>query len=142
MKKSVLHNLIYGNRATTTCIFFTIATMIDLIMCVLIDILDISYWHLGMRFILCVGASLSLMVFRCFEKLSIRVVILIHFFVCILMMLFWAWTTSLYIELHPDAYSDAVRTVFIIYPVIIVGGLIIDGIKTAKVNRILKKLHQ
>lgn len=139
MKNSVLHNMIYGNRASVMCVFFTVASILDLVLCVFNGIMDISYWHLGMRFILCIGASLSLMIFRYFEKLSTILMFLIHFVMCILMMILWVWITSLYSEIHPNAYRDAIRTIFYIYPVIIVGGLIIDGVKTAKANRILKK---
>lgn len=141
MKKSVLYNMIYGNRAVSICVFFTIATILDLILCVSEGITDISYSHLGDRFILCVVASLSLMIFRRFEQFSLLVILLIHFFICILMMLLYVWTGSFYMEVHHDAYRDAVRTVFYIYPAIIIGGLIIDGYRTAKANRILKKSH-
>lgn len=139
MKKSVLYSMIYGNRAVIICAFFTIATMLDLVLCVfLFGITDISYSHLGDRFILCTIASLSLMVFRYFERLSIHAILLIHFFMCIIMMILYVWTGSFYREIHPNAYRDAVRTVLMIYPVIIIGGLVIDGLRTAKANRILK----
>lgn len=139
MKKSAFYSLVYGNRIDVICAFFTAGTMLDLILCVSQGILDISYWHLGMRLILCTFFSLSLMVFRHFERLSILMILLIHFFICILIMLLFVWVTSLYSEIHPNAYRDAVRTVFYFYPFIIVGGLIIDGVKTAKANRILRK---
>ncbi len=139
MKQSVLHSLIYGGRAATVCVLFTIATLIDLALCVSGGILEISYWHLGARLILCIAASLSFIVFRYFEKLSLVVVFLVHFVISITIMLLFVWITSLYSEIHPNAYRDAVRSVLYIYPVIIIGGLAIDGIKTAKANRILKK---
>ncbi|MGL6199319.1 MAG: hypothetical protein ACRC3H_10350 [Lachnospiraceae bacterium] len=50
------------------------------------------------------------------------------------------WVTSFFREIHSHAYRDAVRTILIIYPIIIVGSIIIDSIRTAKANRILKKL--
>jgi hypothetical protein len=137
-KKSVFDYLIYGNRAVLVCILFTIATMLDLVLCVLQGFADITYKHLLDRFILCTLASLTLLVFRRFEKLSMLAILIIHFFICIIMMLLYAWSGTLYMELHPDAYRDAVRTVFIVYPFIIGGGLIIDGIRTAKANRILR----
>jgi len=137
--KSVLHNLVYGNRAIIVCVFFTIATMLDLILCVPQGILDTSFWHLGMRFILCICASLSLLVFRYFEKLSLPLILLIHCLISVLIMILFVWLTGLYTDLHPHAYRDGIRTVFIIYPVIIVGGLFIDATRTARANRILKR---
>jgi hypothetical protein len=92
-----------------------------------------------LSFILCVIASLTLLVFRHFERWSWLAIFLIHATLCIIMMVSWVWIGSFMTEPHPDAYRDAVRTVFIIYPVIIAGGLLIDGVRTAKANRILKK---
>jgi hypothetical protein len=91
---------------------------------------------------LCVAASLSLLVFRRFEKLPLFAALLIHFFVCIAMMVLYVFQGSFYMDVHPNAYRDAVRTIFYIYPVVIVGGLLIDGIKTARANFILKKNRQ
>jgi len=141
MNKSILYKLIYGNRVTLVCFMFTLVTMLDLILCVLQGIMEITYKHLADRFILCILAALSLMVFRYFKNLPLYFAIIIHFFVCILMMLLNAFSTSLYMELHPNAYRDGVRTICIIYPVIIVGGLGFDAIRTFRANRILKKLN-
>ena len=139
MKKSVFDRLINGNVAVNICVFFTIATMLDLVLCVMHGVLEISYQHLADRFLLCSIAALTLLVFRFFEKLSMLVIFIIHFIICLIMMVLWVWIGSFYMEVHPNAYRDAVRTVFYIYPVIIIGGLIIDAIRTAKANRILRK---
>jgi len=142
MKKSILNQLIHGNRLALICIFFTIATMADLVACVAQGIMEISYKHLADRFFLCIGATLSLMVFRYFKNLPLYVAIIIHFFVCIIMMLLYAFSGSFYMELHPDAYRDAVRTIFILYPIIIAGGLVFDMTRTIRANRILTKINQ
>lgn len=138
MKKSILNELIYGNRFDKICVFFTVATMLDLVLCVANGIYEISYRHLADRFVLCIGAALSLLVFRYFKNMALAAALAIHFFVCIIMMLLYVWTGSFFEVPHPDAYRDAVRTVFIIYPVIVISGLVIDAFRTAKANRILK----
>lgn len=138
-KESLLHLLIYGNKAVVICIVFTIATILDMVVCVMFGIMDISYWHLGMRFLLCIFIVLSLYIFNLFDKLPIYVMLIIHFAISVLIMLTWVWITSFYDEVHPNAYRDAARTIVIIYPVIITGSIVIDGMRTAKANRILKK---
>ena len=138
-KKSMIHHLIYGNSAAVVCVLFTAATMMDLILCVSQGIRDISYWHLGDRFILCILVSLSFHVFKLFDKLPLYAMLIIHAGICILIMLGAVWITSLYTAVHPNAYRDAVRTIIIIYPAFILGCIIIDGFRTAKANRILKK---
>lgn len=138
-KKSLLHSFLYGNKAILLCIVFTISTMLDLTLCVYQGIADISYWHLGMRFILCALIVLSLYVFKFFENLPTYAILIIHFGLGLLIMLGSVWITSLYSEIHPHAYRDAARTIIMIYPIIILGCLVMDGIRTAKANRILKK---
>lgn len=138
-RKSLFHSLIYGNKAVEMCIFFTVATMLDLLMCVSQGVMEISYWHLGMRFILCVCITLSFYVFMLFEKLPIYVMLIIHCGMSILIMVGWVWATSLFSEVHPNAYRDAVRTILMIYPVIILGCITLEGLKTAKANKILKE---
>jgi len=142
MKQSIFQRMVYGNVGINICVYFTIVTMLDLVLSSLQGVWETSYWHLGMRLILCAGAALTLFVFRCFKQLSILVVLALHFSTCILMMILWTWINGFFMELHPDAYFYAVRTIVIAYPVVIVGALIIDGIRTAKANRILKQNWQ
>jgi len=141
MNKTILNKLIYGNRLVLVCVIFTITTMLDLILCVPQGIMEITYKHLADRFILCLGAALSLMVFRYFKNLPLYCAIIIHFFVCILMMLLYFFSATFYMEIHPNAYRDAVRTIFYAYPPIVIGGLVIDAIRTIKANRILRKVN-
>ena len=138
-RKSLFQSLIYGNKAIVICVSFTLATMIDLLICTMQGILEISYWHLGNRFLMCVLIVLSFYLFKLFDRLPLYAMLLIHFVIGILIMLGNVWVTSLYLEVHPNAYRDAVKTVLIIYPVIIVGCIAIDAVRTAKANRILKK---
>lgn len=139
-KTSLLYHFVYGNKVVTICIVFTIATLLDMILCLLNGISDISYWHLANRFLLCVLIVLSLSVYKHFERIPLYAVMLIHFAISLGIMLAWVWITGLYSELHPDAYRDAVRTICIMYGVIISGGIIYDGIRTAWANRILHRL--
>ena len=138
-KKSMFYALIYGNKAIEICVFFTVATMVDLLACVPMGIIDISYWHLGMRFFLCVVISFSFYVFRIFDRLPLFVMLIIHCVMSILIMVCDVWVSSFFIEIHPHAYRDAVRTILYIYPVIIIGCVVIDGFRTAQANRILKE---
>ena len=138
MKTSFFDRLIRQNVLINICAFFTLATMLDLILCVAQGVIDTSFWHLGMRFILCACVALSLLVFRHFENLSLLAMLLIHFLICILIIILAVWITGFYAELSPNAYRDAVRTILIAYPVLIVCGLVVDGVKTMKANRILK----
>ena len=140
MKKiSLFHSLVYGNKSVVICVVFTLATLLDLILCVSIGIMDISYWHLGTRFLLCVLIILSLYIFKLFNNLPLYIMLAIHFVMAVLIMLAWVSITSLHREMHSNAYRDAVRTIVYIYPVIIVGSILLDWIRTAKVNRLLKK---
>ena len=140
MKKiSLLNSLIYGNKAIVICISFTIATLLDLVICTAQGITDISYWHLATRFVLCTLIVLSLYIFKLFENLPLYAMLFIHFAISILIMLTGVWITSLYSDIHPHAYIDAATTIVYIYPVIIVGGVSFDWLRTARVNRLLKK---
>jgi len=140
MKKiSLLNSLIYGNKAIVICISFTIATLLDLVICTAQGITDISYWHLATRFVLCTLIVLSLYIFKLFENLPLYVMLFIHFAISILIMLTGVWITSFYSDIHPNAYIDAATTIVYIYPVIIVGGVSFDWLRTARVNRLLKK---
>ena len=138
MRKSMFSKMLFANPAINICVFFTIATMLDLILNVASGITHDTYLHLGMRFIICSAIALSLMLFRYFEKLSLLVVLFIHAFICIVIMVLTTWIGSFFAVTHPNAYGDAVRTIFIVYPFIIVGSVLIDGVQTLRANRILK----
>jgi hypothetical protein len=139
MKKNIFNSLVYGNTAVAICINFTVATIVDLLLCVLLGITDISYLHLWDRFILCTMISFSFNVFKLFENLSIFIMLIIHFFLSILIMISSVWFASFFIELHPDAYPDAIRTILIIYPIMIIIYIIFESFNTLKANKILKK---
>jgi len=140
MKKSIFYQLIYGNRIILVCILFTVATMLDLILSVMAGVYEDTYAHLANRFILCVLASFGLLVFRYFPKLPLMVVFCFHFFIALATQLIHTWLIGFFVELHPDAYFYAIRTIFIIYPVVVIGSLMIDLFQTMRANRILKKL--
>ncbi len=139
-KQSLLYSIVYGNKAVVACVIFTIATIIDLFLSVTLQgKADITYWHIGIRFLLCVMFVSSISIFKHFNKLPLYAVFGIHFFIALAIMIGFVWITGLFSELSPHAYIDACRTVFIIYPVLIIGCIIIDTTRTAKANRILKK---
>lgn len=137
-KKNFLNSLIYGSKAVALCVTFTVATLLDMLLSFAQGITDISYAHLAIRFIPCVLIVLSLYIFKCFEKLPLYLMLVIHFAITLLIMLGSAWITGLFSELHSDAYYDAIRSVVITYPVIIITSIIADTIRTAKANRILR----
>ena len=140
MKKSIFYRLIYGNRAMLVCLFFTIATMLDLILSVFVaGVYEDTYGHLATRFILCVLASLSLIIFRYFPKLSLLIVFIMHFLITLITQIFYTWISGFFIDLHPDAYRDMIRTILIIYPILMIGCAMLDFFQTARVNQILKK---
>ena len=139
MKRSVFYQLIYGNRVVLICILFTVATMLDLILSIMAGVYVDTYAYLANRFILCVLASFGLLVFRYFPKLPLISVFCIHFFVTLTTQLIDVWVTGFFMQLHPDAYFYAICTIFIIYPIVMIGSLVIDLFQTMRANRILKK---
>ena len=130
MEKTLLHRLIHMSRFVFICIMFTVATLLDLVL-VLVIVGDVgtSYQHLADRFILCVLTSLSLLVFRYFKKLPFVAVVGIHFGVCILLFVLYTWVNSFFVEPHPRAYFYIIRTIIIIYPVVAIGCILIDRIE-------------
>ena len=145
MKKShsLLNSFVFGNKLVIICVVFTMSTLVDMLLCQLFYNMDsITFWHLWNRFLLCVMVIYSLNIFKYFEKLSLFMMLIIHFFISIFIMLTWVWASSFYLEdIHPNAYLDAVRTVFIIYPIIIIGCILYDIIHTNMINRMLTKRH-
>ena len=139
MKKSIFYQLIYGNRWVLICILFTTATLFDLVLSVMAGVYEDTYLHLANRFILCVLAAFSLLVFRHFPKLPLIAVFGIHFWITMAIQITHTWFMGLFVELHPDAYFYAVRTILIIYPAVVLGSLAIDFFQTRQANRILQK---
>ena len=135
-EKSLLHRLIHMNRFVFICIMFTVATLLDLVL-VMIIVGDVgtSYQHLADRFILCVLVSLSLFVFRCFKKLPFVAVVGIHFGVCLLLFVLYTWVNGFFVEPHPRAYFYIIRTIIIIYPVVAIGCILIDRVEKLFVKR-------
>jgi hypothetical protein len=135
----MFEKMLYGNVLVNICVFFTIATTLDLILSVSMGIYTDTYLHLGSRLLICTAVSFSLLIFRFFEKISLLPILLLHAIICMFIQVLDVWIGSFFMELDPNAYRDAIRTVFIFYPVIIVGCLLADGYQTMKANRILKK---
>ena len=136
MEKTLMHWLINANRFVFICIMFTVATLFDLILTVIIvgDV-GTTYYHLGSRFILCALVALSLLVFRCFNKWPLVVTVGIHFLVCLLLFVLYTWVSGFFVELHPRAYFYIIRTILMFYPVIVLGCFAIDRVQKAWINR-------
>ena len=126
LENSFVRKVLYTNPLILTCITFTIVTVIDLVLTVFTLGDDgTTYHHLGSRLILCTFVSVSLLVFR-FKKIPIVLLFSIHFIAFLLFAVFYVWLNSFFVEQHPDAMKDIIRTVFITYPPIAGGIILID----------------
>ena len=136
MENILLRRLVYTNTLILICVIFTVATLLDLVSTVtLVRDVGTNYAHLGARLILCTFASLSLFVFRYFKKLSIALKIGIHFVVLLLFTALYVWISGLFIEQHPRAMFYMLRSVLIVYPLVVIGCIIVDRILKAWRNR-------
>jgi len=118
-KKGLLSEIIYRNKIQLICEAFTFATILDIIIS-LISNGSTSHEHLLSRLIIVALSVLSLEVFKV-KKLSMTIVFLLHFLVCVGIMLISTWFNGLFLELHPNAYWDGIRSVFIVYPIFVIG---------------------
>lgn len=132
-----LHNLIYGNRVRIICYFFTLATLLDVVLSLAFDG-STDHWHLANRFIIVTLVAFSLIIFRLIQKVPLIAVIILHFIICVAIMVLSTWINGFVVELHPRAYYYAIRSIFIIYPIIIVGGIISTVFQKSK-NKIEPK---
>lgn len=124
-KKGFLNEIIYRNKIQLICETFTFTTVLDIVIS-LLNRASTSHEHLLSRLIIVVLSVLSLEIFKVKEKLSIIVVFLLHFGICIGIMLIYTWISGLFWELHPSAYRDGIRSVFIVYLIFVIGIVIGD----------------
>ena len=142
-KQSMFKSLVFGNKLIIICVFFTIATMLDIILCTIFKTESATtHVHLIDRMLLSIVAVLPLIVFKHFEKLSMLAILSIYYVVCCgLAELYVFIAGKILYELHPDAYRDIFRSVTIMFLAIVVGALAIDLTRTAIANKELKKIQ-
>ena len=141
-QKSMFKYLIFGNKLVLTCIFFTVATMLDVIICTVLKTQDsTTFIHLIDRMLLSVIATVPLSLFKHFEKLSIWAIFPIWYVACCVLAELYVYVSGFYMELHPNAYHDIFRAVTIMFVAIMIGALIIDLTRTAIANKELKKIQ-
>lgn len=141
-KNSVFKYLIFGNKLVIICVFFTIATIMDVVLCTILGHeTATTHTHLFDRMMLCIIAIIPLQLFKYFEKLSMWAIFPIHYIVSCVLAELYVYVCSFYQELHHDAYRDIFRSVTMLYIVLIIGALIIDLSRTARANRALKKIQ-
>jgi len=132
LENSFRRKVLYTNPLILICITFTIVTVIDLVLTVFTLGDDgTTYHHLGSRLILCTFVSVSLLVFR-FKKIPIVLLFSIHFIAFLLFAVFYVWINSFFVEQHPDAMREMIRTVFITYPPIAGVVMLIDLVQKKK----------
>ena len=129
LESTFIRRLLNTNTLILICITFTIATLLDLILTVIIvgDI-GTTYVHLGSRFIICTFVSVSLLVFRYFKKLHFAILMGMHFLLTLLFVVLYTWIIGFFIEQHPNAMFYMVRSILIVYPIITVVCIVIDFI--------------
>lgn len=140
--KSIFNYMINGNKLVIVCIFFTLATMLDVIICTIFQMQTMtSHAHLIDRMLLCLILVPLLSLFKHFEKLPIWAVLLLHFIACCILSQIYVYMAGFFQELHPDAHRDMLRTIIIVYAVWVPSAFIIDLAHTAIANRELKKIQ-
>ena len=116
LENKFLRRIINTNPLVLICVFFTLATLMDLILTVIIhgDV-GTTYHHLGIRLVICIFVSASLLIFKFFQKLPFVGVIGLHFLAVLLFVILFTWASGFFVEQHPQSMFYMVRSVFIIY---------------------------
>jgi len=139
-----INRIISYNKLVLICIFFTVATIVDISLSTAFG-LDMysTYAHLLSRLVLCSIPVLPLVAFRFMnEKYSIWAVLPIHFVLCSGLVMLYVYVLGLFTELHPNAYIDMFRSFAMIYVLVILGALVIDLCLTAKANKNLRLINK
>ena len=134
--------MIYGNKLVIMCVFFTVATILDVLFCTVLNIeTATSHYHLITRLVLCVIGVAPLSLFKHLEKLSLWALYPIHYALCCLLSLGYVYIESFYVQLHPNAYRDIFRSVTLVYFLFAATSLGMGLTRTARANRELKKIQ-
>ena len=139
LENTLVRRLLNINTLILICITFTVATVIDLVLTVIVhgDV-GTTYVHLGSRLIICTFVSVSLLVFRFFKKLHFALIMGIHFLFVLLFTIMYTWVIGFFVEQHPNAMFYMVRSVLIVYPVVAVVCIAVDFVLKARRNNISK----
>jgi hypothetical protein len=121
----LLYNVIFGNKIifawfVLICITFTFVTLLDVILSLSFGG-STSHLHLLTRMIIVALSILSMYVFRLLRNVHIIISFLVHFVICIGIIMFSTFITGLFTELHPRAYVYAFWSMVIVYPIVVVG---------------------
>lgn len=142
-KKSVFKTMIHGNKLVIMCVFFTAATILDMLICTILKTeTATTYEHLLSRMVLCVLTIPPLSLFKYFEKLSMWAIFPMHYAACCLLSTLYVYIDGFFVDLHPNAYRDIFRSVTLMYLVFISCALIIDLARTARANKELKRIQE
>ena len=133
LENTLVRRILHTNTLILISITFTIATLLDLILTVFTagDV-GTTYFHLGSRLVICTFVSASLLVFRYFKKRHFAVLMAIHFVLTLLFVVLYTWVVGFFIEQHPNAMFYMIRSVVIVYPIIVVVCIIIDFVMKAR----------
>ena len=127
LENTLIRRLLATNTLILICIAFTITTLLDLVLTVIaFGDVGTSYVHLGSRLAICTFVCVSLLVFRYFKKLHLAFILGIHFFLSLLFIVLYTWIIGFFIEQHPNAMIYIVRSILIIYPIIVLVCIAID----------------
>ena len=133
LENTLVRRILNTNTLILICITFTIATLLDLILTVVtVGDVGTTYVHLGSRFAICAFVSVSLLVFRHFNKRHLAILMGIHFLLTLLFVALYTWVIGFFIEQHPDAMFYMIRSIVIVYPVAAIVCIVIDFVMRAR----------
>ena len=118
-ENGLLYQVVYRNKIQLICEAFTFATVLDIALSLSFDGTT-SHEHLLSRLIITILAVLSLAIFKQ-NKLPTVVAFMIHFVICVGIMLANTWISGCFWELHPRASWYAIQTMLIVYPIFVLG---------------------
>ena len=139
LENSFIRLLLNMNTLILTCIIFTISTLFDLVLTVImVGDVGTTYVHLGSRFIICAFVSGSFLIFRYFKEKRFAILAGAHFLLTLLFGLLYTWVIGFFVEQHPNAMFYMIRSILIVYPVIAAVCIVIDLILKAKKSKSVK----
>lgn len=140
LENTLVRRILNTNTLILICVTFTIATLLDLILTVAaVGDVGTTYVHLGSRLVICAFVSVSLLLFRYFEKWHLAVLMGLHFLLTLLFVVLYTWGIGFFIEQHPNAMFYMVRSILIVYPIIAVVCIAVDFVLKARKNRRTKQ---
>ena len=142
-KNNIVVQLFEGNKFVLVCVFFTLATIVDIVLSTINGFEQyITFKHLIDRLLICTAPILPLIIFNYFEKLSVWALFPIHYAISCAAAMLYIFVQSFIWEIHNNAYIDIFRSYTMMYIIVVAGAMIIDLCRTAKANRYLKKINK